>query len=271
MPSQPSQRLFFDFWALMPKIEAGIADDVANGYLTLTSQIDVDCQMPEPFSLLRSYQARFEFPANDQDYATCVLTFENYTPYVILLVGTPDGLRRYRWKGFCPCTRKLFQLLKYDDATRLFVSAEAHGRRLNPARERGDELSSIVDKVKEKYGSFDPGDFKTFPFIEGDRDLPGVSDLRELLHVDAVWINSGLPRAVFSGNGQIDVLATIREADTRYHYPRALLVRNKHLRVRPKFKDMKEMLERMRERRIPIPQHLKEQAAKLLGTNFRRR
>ncbi len=66
----------------------------------------------------------------------------------IVLAGTPDTSGEFRWRFFCPISRKLVQVVIFDWESQLFVARAAFGR-----RQRKSDFRRIEQYLVQNFGS----------------------------------------------------------------------------------------------------------------------
>jgi hypothetical protein len=200
----------------------------------------------------------------DDDFATgfIILHDERELTRLILLLGYPNGFGEYRWYGICPHTLKPTQMLYLDPGTKLFVSRPAFGKSPPASIQRTNENCIILDKIIQKYGKFNWRDLESYPQITKDPDFTSLDDedFRILVVWDFFFANNGYPIPIIR-NGAIDVLATIQNSKHRQRRPAKLLKPNKAKPVRSArpYRTAEEVIERMREKNLPIPPGFEQQ------------
>jgi hypothetical protein len=198
-----------------------------------------------------TYFAEFSSPSENQAPATgfvFLLDHERKLPRVILLVGDPDGFGSYQWSAICPTTLKPAQMLHFDTDTQLFVSRKAIGKPAPLSVQRLNDIEIVLGKYFRKYGSdsaADGGDLGT------DRDFAPFKTLFDI-YKDALFALSGLPSAIKTDSGAIDVLATIQNVKARQRLPQHLLAKNSQPAPMP-YQTIEEIEAELKRRGLPMP------------------
>src|SRR5258705_13974043 len=127
MPTQPSERLTIDFWALIPEIFKRVVGRKASGQFGVR---DGAIELPRrKLTSAGSYYAEFHLPSNERDLATGIFGLcYGELPKLILLVGPPSGFGEYQWRGVCPAVLKPGEMVYFDPGAELFVSRGAVGK-----------------------------------------------------------------------------------------------------------------------------------------------
>jgi hypothetical protein len=196
------------------------------------------------------YFAEFNSPSDNQAPATGIVFLvdhEGELPRVILLVGDPDGFGKYQWSAICPTTLKPAQMLHFDTDTQLFVSRKAMGKPAPLSVQRLSDIKIVLGKYFQKFGSDSSADGGN---LRPDGNFSPFKTLFEIVE-DALFAASGLPSAIKTDSGAIDVLATIQNVKARQRLPEHLLARNS--RPAPKVPVTKEeLIAKLKLRGLPI-------------------
>jgi len=147
------------------------------------------------------------WPINDQIPPTGFVTvshprWETLARFV-LLIGIPNKDGGFLWRFLCPITRRLVQVVYFDEKSQLFVSRAAFGRgqRKSDFRRIVRNLSDLL-KLEHKYG-----DLQEKPAGMSDIHFHMLKEGGESLEYDFLLAASGVPEPILNDDGWFDVVA----------------------------------------------------------------
>ena len=147
------------------------------------------------------------WPIKDQNAPTGFVTvshpnWETLTRFV-LLAGIPNKDGGLWWRFLCPITRRLVQVVYFDEKSQLFVSPAALGRgqRKSDFRRIVPNLSHLL-KLEHKYG-----DLQEKPAGMSDLEFRMLKEAAKSLEYDFLLAASGVPEPILNGDGWFDVVA----------------------------------------------------------------
>lgn len=261
MSVMSSETIAFDFRTLVPELLEAPSRASARGRFIMQ---DGSLHFVRNQTRQDYYDCNMQWPSTPGGFATGTLFFyckELDLFNLVLLQGIPVGPNDYLWCGICPKTLKPSQMLYLDRASQLLVCRKAVGKQPPEALKRLTDIQVVVEKVRQKHPgfSYDPRvDCNIDQLIAKDPEFELLDSLFDLLHLDLFFAKSGYPCPVKKDPATIDVLATIQNAKERERLPAALRKRIKPSRPPKTYNTPKEILERFKERQLPIPHSLED-------------
>jgi hypothetical protein len=133
-------------------------------------------------------------------------------PRIVLLVGIPNIDGGWVWRFLCPITRKLVQVVFYDEESQLFVSPAARGRRQRRSDVRRflRHIGHALEQLEHKYG-----DLEQKPAGMSDGTFSLLKEVADSHHVDFHLSASGVPEAILNDTGSFDVVAMSKQHAVR--------------------------------------------------------
>jgi hypothetical protein len=148
------------------------------------------------------------WPINDQNPPTGYLTVSHpnweTVPRFVLLAGIPNKDGGILWRFLCPITRRLVQVLYFDEESQLFVSPAALGRGQRKSdffRRIVQDLSHLL-KFQHRYG-----DLQEKPVGMSDLEFRMHKEAAESLNYNFLPAASGVPEPILNDDGWFDVVA----------------------------------------------------------------
>ena len=147
------------------------------------------------------------WPIKDQNFPTGFVTVSHPNwetlPRYVLLVGIPNKDGGFLWRFLCPITRRLVQVVYFDEKSQLFVSPAALGRgqRKSDIRRIVRNLGHLL-KLEHKYG-----DLQEKPAGMSDLEFRMLKEAAESLDFDFLLAASGVPEPILNDDGWFDVVA----------------------------------------------------------------
>jgi hypothetical protein len=151
------------------------------------------------------------WPGEDQNSPTGFVTVSHPNwktlPRFVLLAGIPNKDGGLLWRFLCPITRKLVQVVYFDEKSRLFVCRAALGR----GQRRSDFRRIVRDagrimKLQHKYG-----DLSEKPTGMSDFAFGILKEEAESLDTNFQLAASGVPEPIWNEDGWFDVVAMSKQ------------------------------------------------------------
>jgi hypothetical protein len=151
------------------------------------------------------------WPAEDQNSPTGFVTVSHPNwktlPRFVLLAGIPNKDGGLLWRFLCPITRKLVQVVYFDEKSQLFVCRAALGRgqRRSDFRRIVRDIGHIL-KLEHKCG-----DLTEKPAGMSDLAFGMLKEGRDALYHDFRLAASGVPEPILNEDSWFDVVAMSKE------------------------------------------------------------
>ena len=196
-----------DTWVLMNNALRHGKRSVYNWSFKLDNGSILLCKASKKSPRAGQLRLSLNWPINDQNPPTgfVAVSHPNWKTLTrfVLLAGIPNKDGGLLWRFLCPITRRLVQVVYFDEKSQLFVSRAAFGR-----GQRKSDIQQIVRnlghllKLEHKYG-----DLQEKPVGIGDFEFRMFKEADESLYYDFLLAASGVPEPILNDDGWFDVVA----------------------------------------------------------------
>jgi hypothetical protein len=203
----PRYSLGLDTWVLMENALRLGKRPIYNWSFNLNAGTIVLCESNKKSPKAGKLVLDMNWTAEDQNSPTGLVTVSHpdweTLPRFVLLAGLPNKDGGLLWRFLCPITRKLVQVVYFDEKSQLFVCRPALGRRQRRSDfRRIDRHTGHILKLEHKYG-----DLTEKPAGMSDFAFDMLKEASDALNRDFRLAASGVPEPILNEDGSFDVVA----------------------------------------------------------------
>jgi hypothetical protein len=203
----PRYSLGLDTWVLMENALRLGKRPIYNWSFNLNAGSIVLCEANKKSPKAGKLVLGMNWPKEGQNYPTGFVTVSHpdwkTLPRFVLVAGIPNKDGGLLWRFLCPITRKLVQVVYFDEKSRLFVSRSALGR-----QQRRSDFSRIVrDVVQILKLEHKCGDLTEKPARMSDLAFDMLKEERDALYHEFHLAASGVPEPILNEDGWYNVVA----------------------------------------------------------------